>query len=149
MTNKQTRSPESDITGQRFGMLVATGKSGNRPAGQTAFMWAFRCDCGRTVERPKQNVTKGSDKQSCGCLPDLRVSADPKAPKLDIAGQRFGALVAVGPVEKNEQGWNWAFLCDCGMATIKRRKDVTNGNTASCGCLRGRKGALAIERPWQ
>lgn len=140
-------SQKEDITGKRFGMLVAVCKSENRAHGQKAFMWRFRCDCGNVVEKIKFNVVMGSEHQSCGCLPDLRVKRA-HAPRLDIAGHRFGALVAIGPVTRTVQGWTWAFLCDCGMVTLARRKDVTNGNTASCGCLQGRKYALNLARPW-
>lgn len=145
---KSPRAPESDIAGKRFGMLVAIKKSERRSDSGTDFLWRFRCDCGKEVDRIKSNIVRSTTTQSCGCLPDLHVSKNPDGPRLDIVGARYGALVAMGPVSKTDQGWNWAFLCDCGMATITRRKDVTSGNTASCGCLQGRKGAVKVDRPW-
>ena len=75
---------------------------------------------------------------------------------LDIAGQRYGALVAIkrtGTAPKN--GSIWEFKCDCGKLTSARLKCVRAGNTASCGCMqkppgRGVKGPkLDIQRPWR
>lgn len=77
---------------------------------------------------------------------------------LVIAGQRFGALVAVSVADRpsNGQGVHWLCQCDCGSTSVARQKDLRNGNTASCGCQqkpRGRasKGVptIAISRPWR
>lgn len=57
-----------DISGVRFGMLVAIRRSGARvhPSGQKRSVWLFRCDCGREVEKALRDV-KGLDTKSCGC----------------------------------------------------------------------------------
>lgn len=61
----------SDITGRRFGRLVAVlpaGKSGN------ATVWLCRCDCGASTEVPIYSLNNGRTK-SCGCLKrDLRTT---------------------------------------------------------------------------
>jgi hypothetical protein len=54
-----------DITGQRFGRLVAfepTGKTRNNSA-----IWRFKCDCGKELEATVDSVKWGG-RQSCGCL---------------------------------------------------------------------------------
>ena len=56
-----------DITGHRFGRLVAVG-----PAA-TSRMWKFKCDCGVVHEAFRSNVVTG-DTQSCGCLRTERPS---------------------------------------------------------------------------
>lgn len=49
-----------DLTGQRFGRLVVTGRGrGNR--------WNCNCDCGKTCSPCSQNL-RGGRAQSCGCL---------------------------------------------------------------------------------
>ena len=48
-----------DITGQRFGMLVAV--SWNNPG------WLLKCDCGNEVVRSRTSL-KNAKKSSCGCL---------------------------------------------------------------------------------
>jgi hypothetical protein len=55
-----------DITGQRFGRLVA-----KRPAAQyinnRCYLWLCECDCGEITFTKTSNLTSGCT-QSCGCL---------------------------------------------------------------------------------
>lgn len=55
----------------------------------------------------------------------------------DITGQRFGRLVAVERAGRNrERKAMWKCICDCGNEVVCSGKDLRNGNTKSCGCLR-------------
>ena len=56
---------------------------------------------------------------------------------VDIAGQRFGRLLAIEPVESTKQGVVWKFICDCGNEVLRTAKVVRFGdaNKKSCGCL--------------
>lgn len=36
-----------------------------------------------------------------------------KGPRTDIAGMRFGKLIAIKPVEKRGTRWLWECICDC------------------------------------
>lgn len=56
------RSP--DITGRRFGRLVATGKAGVR---HNSNVWKVLCDCGTENVVTLANLCNGSTR-SCGCL---------------------------------------------------------------------------------
>ncbi len=57
----------TDITGQRFGMLVALAPAlHRRRSHQGAIMWHCRCDCGRSSIVSGHDLRKGH-KQSCGC----------------------------------------------------------------------------------
>lgn len=56
---------KKDITGQRFGCLVALCPTEKRDRKQV--IWKFRCDCGVETEKPGYLVTSGGI-QSCGCL---------------------------------------------------------------------------------
>lgn len=49
-----------DITGQRFGRLVAVRYVGNKK-------WLFKCDCGKEKVIARKSVISG-DSKSCGCL---------------------------------------------------------------------------------
>ena len=75
-----------------------------------------------------------------------------KAPTRDIAGQRFGRLVALRVVGKNKaNSLVWLCACDCG-ATVQRSSAglrKTKG-VSSCGCyLKERsKHHLALMTPW-
>lgn len=56
---------ERDITGRRFGRLVALRALGKSPSWQ--LQWECRCDCGRIVTVHKNNLMSGHTR-SCGCL---------------------------------------------------------------------------------
>lgn len=56
----QKRRPQIDITGQRFGFLIAL--SYQPDTGR----WLCRCDCGNEVLRPSGSLRSGATK-SCGC----------------------------------------------------------------------------------
>lgn len=53
-----------DLTGQRFGRLVAIRKHGG-PSKTTR--WICQCDCGNTTKSIKTSLKNGTS-QSCGCL---------------------------------------------------------------------------------
>lgn len=55
-----------DLTGQRFGRLVALEKS-NRTDARRSTWWICKCDCGTVKEVRTTCLTKGLAK-SCGCL---------------------------------------------------------------------------------
>lgn len=46
-----------DITGKRFGKLVAVEPTGNMSERRQC-IWRFRCDCGNIIERPAPEITK-------------------------------------------------------------------------------------------
>jgi hypothetical protein len=55
---------------------------------------------------------------------------------LNIAGQRFGRLVAISQGEADKHGKRiWLFVCDCGKQKEITASSVTSGKTSSCGCL--------------
>lgn len=56
----------------------------------------------------------------------------------DIAGQRFGRLVAIRRVENLPpyKQARWLFKCDCGKEHTQFGYVVWHGNNKSCGCLR-------------
>jgi len=59
-------------------------------------------------------------------------------PKLiELTGQRFGSLVAIGrgPALRQSKQANWRCRCDCGAETFVRSDDLRSGNTKSCGCM--------------
>jgi hypothetical protein len=54
------------------------------------------------------------------------------------SGNRYGMLIAIEVVERNQKGRQWRCVCDCGNDTIVRATRLTTGVTRSCGCLRRR-----------
>lgn len=61
---------------------------------------------------------------------------------IDITGQRFGRLVAIKLIPREERTWSnkeraWLCKCDCGNETIVRQRCLLSARmTKSCGCLR-------------
>jgi len=55
----------------------------------------------------------------------------------DIAGVRFGRLVAIEPIgiQESTNGVIWKCQCDCGNKTQVTTAVLRNGNTVSCGCF--------------
>ena len=58
-----------------------------------------------------------------------------KGTYIDIAGQRFGGLVAVERVGEIGSRSQWLCICDCGGKTVASVSNLRNGHTKSCGCL--------------
>jgi len=120
------KSGNVDLTGKRFGMLVAIERTDKRRKG-AYLVWKCQCDCGSVLDVPQINLLGGVTK-SCGCFRKER--------GLDLTGQRFGLLTAIQPTERR---WCssvvWKCQCDCGSVKWVPRDNLVNGNTNSCGCL--------------
>lgn len=118
------RPRKRDITGMRFGMLVAlepTGEAVDRSA-----VWRCRCDCGGEVNTTLHQLRAGYRK-SCGCL------SHPA--RKDYVGKRFGQLTVTGYAGKWGGTHRWRCLCDCGKETVVNQTLLQSGKTKSCGCL--------------
>lgn len=61
----RTEKKIKDITGQRFGRLVALERL-NKKRG-SSFLWRCQCDCGNMVETSANSLLSGNTR-SCGCL---------------------------------------------------------------------------------
>lgn len=56
---------------------------------------------------------------------------------INIAGQRFGRLVAKYHVGKNKHGRHaWMCVCDCGREIAVSSNSLRAGNATSCGCYK-------------
>ena len=123
-----------DITGERFGHLVAIRRIEN----SSRTKWLFKCDCGNETEVLLSNVISGKTK-TCGKKCDLKnhpyEGKEKKGFRGDLTGQRFGRLTVVKKLE-DKDGWT-QFLCkcDCGKEKIANGSSLKYGMTKSCGCL--------------
>ena len=112
-----------DLTGQQFGMLTVLSNTQRRLG--TNILWHCRCDCGRETDVTRFNLLSGNTR-SCGCLRNVG--------KRDIAGQRFGKLVALYPTEKRkESSIVWHCRCDCGEEKDVSVNSLIRGDTRSWG----------------
>lgn len=55
-----------DITGERYGNLVAISPTGKK-TNSGGYIWLFKCDCGKEKALPSNSVRSGLVK-SCGCM---------------------------------------------------------------------------------
>jgi len=55
----------------------------------------------------------------------------PKA--INLAGQRFGRLVAIEQTSNNRGGAHWICRCDCGRITTQVSQNLRLGRVKSCG----------------
>jgi hypothetical protein len=53
----------------------------------------------------------------------------------DLAGIRFGRLLALSPVRRPGRRLAWQCRCDCGRHAVCAALNLMQGITASCGCL--------------
>lgn len=116
-----------DLTGQRFGRLVAVKALPPAP-GRRNKRWECRCDCGNTSVVDGSNLTTGNT-ISCGCARFGRSRTK------DITGNRFGRLTAMMPTgRKNGTNVFWLCQCDCGKQTEASSDNLRSGSVTSCGC---------------
>ena len=54
---------------------------------------------------------------------------------IDVAGQRFGRLIAIEPHREGKRELKWECRCDCGNTTYVSSYKLRYGLTKSCGCL--------------
>jgi len=119
-----------DLTGQRFGKLVAIRPEEERKNGQV--VWECKCDCGNMVSVRGANLRNGHT-TSCGNCPPKEFSGNNKK---DLTGKRFGRLVAIGPTDERRNGYvMWECKCDCGNTVLVRSASLIGGKKTSCGCL--------------
>ncbi len=134
---KAKQKKDQDITGQRFGRLVAVKFCYFDE--QYKDYWLFHCDCGNEKILAAGNV-KWGNVRSCGCL--LTEHAKSMRTR-DISGQRFGKLTAIRPTEERDAAGAviWECDCDCGNKAYYSINRLRLGKAKSCGCLRKRSKA--------
>ena len=121
-----------DLVGQKFGLLTVVERDFDRKGGY----WLCKCDCGnpQLISVRGSNLKSGNSK-SCGCLS----RAKSKAKVEDLTGRVFNHLTVIER-DLSKKGTYWLCQCDCGnpILTSVRACNLKNGNTKSCGCLRGK-----------
>ena len=131
---KMGRNLRVDIKGQRFGMLTVIDLVPWDDRGSTGkgSQWLCKCDCGKTCVKVGRLLRYGQTK-SCGCLREAKKSGQRSTEEV---GTKFGMLVVTRLSDKKGQGKYYDCKCDCGGSTTVRSKELRNGTTKSCGCLR-------------
>ena len=135
-----------DITGKRFGRLVAIKQSGYTSSGNAK--WDCVCDCGKETTVASGDLRKNKNNtMSCGCM--AKELSSKRKSSIDMTGKRFGKLVVIGldDRKRGDRKRYWLCQCDCGKNTSIITSSLTRGNnTKSCGCLVGKYKKSAKER---
>lgn len=114
----------TDLTGMRFGKLVAIAPTDRRL--RSGVVWRCLCDCDNVAYVSARQLLSGYTK-SCGCLS--------RPPLKDLIGKRFGKLTVVAYEEKRAGMHRWRCRCDCGKETVVGQTLLQTGKTKSCGCM--------------
>lgn len=112
-----------DITGERYGRLVAVCKTHTRkyPSGASRGVWLFECDCGNKVERTAFDVRR-SDTKSCGCARFGR----PAANRMEPGESSFNGLLVHYKRSAKSRGYSWGLDRDL-------FRSLTKQNCIYCG----------------
>lgn len=136
MNRRRKMGKFKDLTGQRFGRLVALKRGENwyRKNGVPEVRWECICDCGNKVVVRTSNLKSGTT-TSCGCYSSECVS---KRCLIDLTGKRFSKLTVIerDTNRKSNKPTMWICKCDCGNQVSVSSDHLTSGHTKSCGCLR-------------
>lgn len=124
---RQTPLPP-EIIGEQFGVLRAV-----RFVGEDKY-WGkqveCQCSCGNVITVSARELMIGTA-TSCGCV-DKKKRNEAE----NIAGQRFGKLVAIRPSEEQRSAdMLWECRCDCGTTVNYSWKELINGKYKDCGCV--------------
>ena len=132
-----------DLTGQQFGYLTALYPLEKRRYRNV--VWQCKCKCGNETQVTVAALRNGHVK-SCGCL--LKESAQ-ASHGLQIKGQTINDIYVIDKDEEykiinniQDNHSYWKCRCFCGNIFTVVGRDLLNGHTSSCGCLRfkGSKG---------
>lgn len=111
-----------DLTGKRFGKLVALRPGEKSKSGRVR--WVCRCDCGNE-KLILAHCLKNGETKSCGC------EHYKSAPRKDLTGLKFGRLTVLSYAGKSY----WNCRCECGKLCSVLTYSLHSGQTKSCGCL--------------
>lgn len=111
-----------DLTGQRFGKLIALEPTGARR--DNKLVWRCQCDCGGFRETTQSNLAAGVTR-SCGC------AMSEAARRLKI-GARYGRWTVLAYAGKS----HWLCRCECGNEAKVLASNLRQKGSRSCGCLR-------------
>ena len=129
-----------DLSGKRFGRLVAIEKSDPPEGKEARTWWLCQCDCGNTCIVRAKSLKSGAT-QSCGCLFKEKQAMRQRVKNpIDLTGKRFGKLTVLGKKTEGEHGTRnkWICKCDCGNVVDVAQISLTSGRQVSCGCYKNK-----------
>lgn len=101
--------------------------------------WLCQCECGNFISVKRENLIRKDHKgtRSCGCMHKEVLKRFSQIHYNDLTGQRFGKLVCIKPVGSGAYKYTlWLCQCDCGNTCTVLSRDLLDGSTKSCGCVK-------------
>ena len=89
--------------------------------------YSCQCECGTRKEVRSCHLLSEVS-MSCGCITVERLAS--QRVKIEDSENKYGRLKPIKYLGEDK----YMCLCDCGVNTIARGKDMRNGHTKSCGC---------------
>ena len=126
-----------NITGKRFGRLIAIRLLNERQGKGKRTAWKCRCDCGNLKIITLDHLTRGT--KSCGCIHKefcfkgdyYGGSSEPE----NLTGLIFGWLIAVRMTNLRMSGQAvWECECRCGNTVTVASHNLKTQHIRSCGC---------------
>lgn len=111
-----------DLTGKRFGKLVALEYAGNGK-------WKCKCDCGNATIVFAENL-KRRHTTSCGC-----------ARGNGIIGRKYGKLTVISQADDT----TYICKCECGEIVKRHYNSLVNNLTSSCDSCSRENRATAVK----
>ena len=120
-----------DITGERYGKLVALYRTDIKRAGSGTY-WVFQCDCG-TKKVIRANVVRSGKTLSCGCLVKEN-HPETHREQRDLTGHKYGKLIVLSKYGKDKDGLHYMSWCrcDCGEELAVRDTLLLHGRKTMC-----------------
>ena len=111
-----------DLTGQRFGKLIALERVNDSAGGNR---WLCRCDCGNTHTVAYANLRNGHV-TSCGCNRSR-----------DLTGKVFGKLTVLSLSDQRQKRGNreyplWVCRCECGEIVLRMSSTLNDEKERMC-----------------
>lgn len=126
-----------DLTGQKFGELIAIGYSGKVKRGSGA-IWVCLCSCGKICEKSSNILTQGKA-TSCGHdKGNIHRARNPNRRNIkDLSGMKIGELTVIRRTDERRNGSVvWECQCSCGKVCYVTSNNLSQGTVKSCGHLK-------------
>ena len=126
---------EDDLLGKKFGYLTVLKRTEKNPnLASRCRRYICQCECGKIIEVNSNSLRTGHT-TSCGKCSRKKTMLE----KFDLTGEKFGKLTVLYPSYSKDNRIFWMCQCECGNKKEVSAKELKNGSTKSCGCLRSWK----------
>lgn len=122
-----------NLIGQKFNYLTVIELLPERAKNRQK-IYKCQCDCGNYTNVRSSDLKTGNTK-SCGCYNIINLQNRAE----DLTGQTFGRLTVLERGEGKVQGvLYWKCRCSCGAIAHVPARNLREGKTLSCGCLKSK-----------